>query len=192
MIKLKYFSLKIQMNTTNLFQKELNPNENLLWYGKPKQGILLRASDKTQIPFSILWAGFAFFYEYNALTKTDDLFHQLWGVPFVIIGIHMLIGRFFYDSYQRKFTDYAVTNERIIIATGNHNKSFKSILLKNLPQLQFISHEDTYGTIIFDDNDVFSKFFMQFPYQKDTTPKFEYVKNCDEPYRIIKELVNKN
>lgn len=99
---------------------------------------------------------------------------------------------FFYDNYQRKFTDYAITNERIIIATGNHNKFFKSILLKNLPQLQFISHEDTYGTIIFGDNDVFNKFFMQFPYQKDTTPKFEYVKNCDEPYRIIKELMNKN
>ena len=35
---------------------ELEPNEELLWSGQPKRGVVFQAADVFLIPFSILWS----------------------------------------------------------------------------------------------------------------------------------------
>ncbi|HKR36064.1 MAG TPA: hypothetical protein VJT10_14570 [Steroidobacteraceae bacterium] len=66
------------------------------------------------IPFSLLWGGFAFFWEYSVLQQKDaPVFFALWGIPFVLAGIYIIIGRFFVDSYQRSRTWWPAISKRM-------------------------------------------------------------------------------
>src|SRR4051794_20349416 len=102
-------------DTNRLIQRHLASDEQVIWSGRPSQGFLLRPGDALTIPFSILWAGFAFFWEAGVVGSHAPLLFSLFGVPFVLAGLYITIGRFFYDAHQRSQTVYALTNERVII-----------------------------------------------------------------------------
>jgi hypothetical protein len=50
-------------------RRELGPQEDLLWSGRPRGGIRFRSQDALMIPFSLLWAGFAVFWELGVLAS---------------------------------------------------------------------------------------------------------------------------
>jgi hypothetical protein len=130
-------------------RQELSPQEELLWSGQPGKGVALRASDFMMIPFSLLWGGFAIFWEVMVIRSSAPLFMQLWGIPFVLAGLYMIVGRFFVDAWQRERTVYGVTNERIIIISTFFNRKVKSLNLQTLPEITFDEKSDGRGTITF-------------------------------------------
>ena len=64
----------------------LGPGESILWKGKPGKGHLLTAQDAFLIPFSIVWCGFAIFWEGSVLLTDGPFIMKLWGIPFVLMG----------------------------------------------------------------------------------------------------------
>ena len=47
-------------DSQDLIRGELGKGEKLLWAGRPRQGVVLRAADAFLIPFSIMWGGLRF------------------------------------------------------------------------------------------------------------------------------------
>jgi len=131
---------------------QLSSNERLLWSGQPRQGIMLQATDLFMIPFSLMWGGFALFWEYTVITSNAPLLFWIWGIPFVLIGLYMIIGRFFLEAQLRAKTFYAVTDERILIVSGIFNSSIKSLKLSNLGELSFTERKNGEGSILFGHN----------------------------------------
>ncbi|HUA40131.1 MAG TPA: hypothetical protein VMA32_01080, partial [Streptosporangiaceae bacterium] len=98
-------------------QQYLRPGERLLWSGRPDPTVWLTAADMFMIPFSILWGGFAIFWEIGVSSGGPN-FGTIWGIPFVALGLYMIFGRFFYKKYRKKRTCYGITDQRALVAIG--------------------------------------------------------------------------
>ena len=122
----------------------LLPGENILWKGKPEKGGIFTRQDVFMIPFSIVWCGFAFVWFFGALQAGG--FFALFGVPFVLIGIYLVIGRFFITAYLRKNTAYVVTNKKIIRKKG---KRVDMLDIATLPPMHVEMLKNGCGTITF-------------------------------------------
>ncbi len=130
-------------------QRELSGTERLLWWGRPIAGMRLRGSDAVGIPFSLMWGGFAVFWETMAIRSKAPFFFKLWGLPFVAVGLYLVAGRFLYDAWRRSRTAYALTNERVILLSGGVRPSVLSLRLATIPSLSLAEGRGGVGTLSF-------------------------------------------
>ncbi len=131
----------------NELREYLYQDESILWAGKPKSGFFFRQIDIFLIPFSIFWCGFITFWMYSAYTTGAPFVFLLFGIPFVLIGLFLLFGRFFYDVKQRKNTIYGLTEKRIIIKSTLFSNKIQSINLQTLSNIQYSEKLDGSGSI---------------------------------------------
>ena len=134
-------------NSVSEIERELSSGERLLWSGQPRRGMRLRSSDAFLIPLSLLWCGFAIYWEVSAIAMGAPLFFTLWGIPFVLIGLYIVFGRFIVDARMRERTFYGVTSERIIIVSGLFSRQTKSLPLRTLSDISLTQRADGSGTI---------------------------------------------
>jgi len=177
-------------NASLVIQKHLEPSEGILWSGQPKQGVMLRGYDAFMIPFSLLWGGFAFFWEYTVLTKGATPFLALFGLPFVIIGAYLIVGRFYVEAKQREKMFYGVTTERVIIVSGLLQQKVRSLALRTLSDVSLTESRDGTGSISFGISFPFPSWFggMAWPgMEQFSGPRLDAINNPKQVYQIIRE-----
>ena len=180
--------------TTQKLQRELSTGESLLWSGRPQQGAILRGSDAFMIPFSLLWGGFAIFWEYSAYTSGAPAFFLLFGSVFVVFGLYFIFGRFIADSLKRRSTYYGVTNDRVVILSEFPVRKVKSLNLRTLSDITFSNKSDSTGSITFGPQALMASWMggMSWPgmgqYQ---SPEFELIKNVKTVYEIVRDAQKK-
>lgn len=125
-------------------QMELISGESLYWAGMPNRGVVFHSDDWAMVPFSLLWGGFAIFWEAGAMgywgkgarSGGASTFMELWGIPFVLIGQYMIWGRFLYDEWLKRRTYYAVTNRRVITVQEAWKRKTSSMYLEAIPSIE--------------------------------------------------------
>ena len=177
-------------NLQSELREHLDSDETLLWTGKPKSGVVFRLSDIFLIPFSILWCGFAIVWMITA--ANISLIFVLFGIPFVLIGLLLVFGRFIIDAKQRNNTTYGFTENRILIKSGLFSTTIKSLNIKTLNEIELSEKKDKTGSILLGPKNPFSSVsngFGWWPGMKATT-QFEMIPNAQKVYNQIIEIQN--
>ena len=185
-------------DSANLVRPYLSPGERILWTGRPKQGLVFRGKDALLIPFSLLWGGFAIFWNFEVWTFPEtgseiDWFMRLWGLPFLAAGLYFIVGRFLHDAMIRHRLYYAVTDRRVLIMRGVANLTARDIAA--LPMLQVSEHRDGTGTIVLDSDEVgYSMFygmrgFGDWTLSRNANAQLFRIENAHRVYELIHSQV---
>ena len=146
------------MNGEEIFQPELLTGERILWTGQPNPRIIFAPYDFFMVPFSLLWGGFALFWEAGVLGLIPGAMKNggnapfifpLFGSVFVAVGLYFIIGRFFYKVWNKKRTWYALTNHRAIIISSGRSKNVQTANLDSLAGINKTEGTNGHGSILF-------------------------------------------
>jgi hypothetical protein len=147
---------QVNSDSMTVIQPELTSGENVVWIGQPSSAFVLHKEDTFLVPFSLLWGGFAIFWELSVIgvwgspnAANPWTFGMLWGIPFVLIGQYMIWGRFFYAAWKKRRTHYAVTNRRVMVVQNAWTRQMASAYLDSLPALIKEGHSNGVGTLRF-------------------------------------------
>jgi len=191
----------------SIFQEELLKDEEILWMGQPNPNINFTSMDWFLIPFSIMWGGFAIFWELSALgmlfvnssNETNiPIVFPLFGIPFVIMGLYFIFGRFIYKKWKKRRTYYAITNKRVLIITNTNNKKIMAEFIDNIPAINYSQKSNGIGNIRFGNfnfmTDMYENTGMDFfsGFSGKSSPAFFDIDNVKEVYTLVNEVRNKN
>ena len=156
-------SAGIPPEQTQALHVVLLPGEKVLWTGRPDPRRLVSRADLFLIPFSVMWGGFAIFWELAVLGVIDfgdagsgdaaPWFFALWGIPFVVAGLYLIAGRFLVKRWVRRRTVYAVTDQRVVVMRRVRGARVDTGYIHSLPNVTASVDASGRGTIDFRSGD---------------------------------------
>jgi hypothetical protein len=176
----------------------LSPGEKVLWSGQPPRNLLmLNVGDLFLVPFFLFWTGFACFWEAMAITgflsdpASPAICMPLFGLPFVAIGLFMLGGRFAGDVLVRRSTHYALTDRRVMIASGRRTRTVTSVPLEKIENVVMTLHRNGTGTLAFAGGPDAARFGSAYIYSRSTgdgsspPPVFDHIPGPKNVYDLV-------
>lgn len=168
--------------------RTLLAGERVLWEGQPIAGLVLSPRDIFLIPFALFWTGFAVFWNAMAWIDGSPWFFRLFGLPFLVFGIFILLGRFWVDAYIRRGLYYQVTDQRVLIVRQGPFAGLKSLDIQRLPALELDERPDGRGTIRFGSrvSGQIGGYGQMLPVL-DTVPQFYAIENARAVFELIRQ-----
>lgn len=110
------------MDPRALASDQLRSGEHLLWVGQSDPRKLFTGRDGFLIPFSLLWCGLLTSMMIPATIADGPSFAWVLGSVFVLVGLHLLVGRFLVKRHRKRTEVYAVTDRRVFITNGRSTR----------------------------------------------------------------------
>ena len=129
-------------------QQQLDAGERVLWSGWALPGLRIESGSLLQSAFGFLFFSISVVSVYAA-GKESAIFPVLWTIPFVLVGFHHFVGHFFWNAICRRYTEYAVTNQRVIVRSGILSETTQSIEYRKIRAFALTEKSDRSGTIQF-------------------------------------------
>jgi hypothetical protein len=141
---------KRNFGENNPFAYELLPGEEILWMDRPDPRRIFSSEDILLIPFSLLWGGFAVFWNSMVWSMGAPFFFRLFGLPFLVIGLYLIVGRYIYRMWRKRHTYYAVTDQRVLILNTMFGGKLDALPVDRLPEMiKKGGYNGAVGTIMF-------------------------------------------
>lgn len=166
------------------FHNLLLPGEQVLWMGRPSQGLLLRLSDWIFIPACVIpMLLAALMVRYVQVMAPGALLPQtlVWGA--VIACLLPLLARFLFDAYIRAKTDYTITTQRVLIVRCGLFKKVTALQLVALPDVQIDWHRGDRGSLRFSDMPI--QGFMHWVPSLIDVPQFIKIDDASKAFDLI-------
>lgn len=173
----------------------LLPKEEVLWCGQPNTKKLFNKQDLYFVPFSIFWCGFAIFWTVTA--AMDGGLFAVFGIPFVLVGLYITVGRFFVKNRQKRNTIYLLTDKRVItiVKGANGKENIKVADILSVANVSKSSNSKGIGTIIFGQKlmAAYSNSGIEMMSSiNDGSVAFYDIDDCDTVYKLFNEAKAKN
>lgn len=139
----------------NLFGDELLKDEKILWTGQPETSVRFTRSDVFLIPFSGFFGIFSMTWMGMALraaasgSQPSVAIMPLFGVPFILMGLYLMFGRFWYKALKKRNTYYALTNKRVMSLTKLFGVRLNAMYINAIPVINKTIGGSGTGTLIF-------------------------------------------
>ena len=134
-------------------QQELDAGERMLWSGRPLPGLRIESGSLLQSFFGVVFLSIAVA-SFLAAGKESTVFPTLWTIPFIVVGIYVSVGHFFWSAFCRRYTEYAVTNQRVIVRSNLLSRTTQSIEYRKIRTITLTEKSDGSGTIQFGESSV--------------------------------------
>jgi hypothetical protein len=116
----------------------LDPNEKILWQGRPDGGFALKVSNIFTALFGLVFAGFALFW----MTMASQAGGKFWmfGILHFSVGFGLVLHALFWSTFKRRNSWYTLTDRRAFIAVNIplRGKSLKSYPITASSSLELI------------------------------------------------------
>ncbi len=185
-----------------LFEDYLFDREVIVWTGRPDASVNFDRRDLALIPFSIAWAGFAIFatagfingYIETVRTGGQAGSFLVLGAMFSLLGLYLLVGRFFYKRWDKRRLYYALTDTRVLILKTGTTQPLSGVPWDKVPAIAKVPGFVGTGTVTFaqlrwwktDTGNTGLEFFTVFPSRKVTA--FYDIAEVDRVYDLANKL----
>lgn len=180
-------------------QTELVSGEQVLWLGQPVRA-LFNKRDIVELPFGVFWLAFSIFWMYGASGHFDRTQNKgsgwfaLFGIPFVLTGLYLVLGKFIYRYWRRTRTCFAVTNKRVLSVSDAPSRTTISAYLESLPAITKSVRRNGVGTLRFGNPLPSSAYWRGFPWgseSADDVPTFYDIPDAEMVFKMVSELREK-
>lgn len=200
-------------DSSSHLHKYVFADEKIIWEGGPDPSIHFCNRDIFLVPFSLLWGGFAIFWEAMAVMQAyvdgkfnPELFPMiLFGIPFVLLGLYFMFGRLLVKAARKQKTSYMITDQRILSLHRFPWETFREVDLATVYSisldkglfggntLSFESKEPGVLQTLFRMNGSYENTGMEilFPFDLTGQMNFYDLKDIDEAYRSSREALSK-
>ena len=167
----------------------LDAGEHLLWSGRPQPTAYALKKATLTFLFGIPFFAFAVFWTWTALSFSagrEPQYFWLFGVPFLLIGLGLLLSPL-WQSAQARATTYTLTTRRAVIDTTGPLARRISVPLEQIPFIELQPGRGRPGHVLF--REVAAPYRNAFP----TTTKdgFIAVPDADKVERLLRDAVAK-
>ncbi len=182
------------MTKEEIIDLHLN-NEKILWQGCPQKTPLFNKTDILLIPFSTILGGFLIFYAVilaQLMVKGQGILFSFVGITMLLIGLYLLLFRFWYRKKRISRQLYFITDKRVFAFDTMRDEVIFDITLEDTllccdKNNIILGQTNPIGDFVYNLGlDIFFRNLVS------ETPSFKYLENGDEVFKIITKIKEKD